>query len=359
MSRPLRAEIDLEALRANLHRVRAVAPGSRVMAVIKANAYGHGFVPVARTLADADGLAVACLDEALELRDAGIDTAILVLEGCLDPAELIEAARRDLAVVVHCEDQLRMLEMTRLVRPVKIWLKINTGMNRLGIDPADARGFHARLAALGAGRATVLMTHLAAADERDVSMTAQQVRCFDDAISGLSGPQSIANSAAILGHPVTHRDWVRPGIMLYGASPFADTVGADEGLIPVMTLQSELIAVRYCRAGDTIGYGGDWRCSEDMPVGVIAIGYGDGYPRHARPGTPVLVRGQRAPLVGRVSMDMITVDLRGVPDAVVGDTAVLWGRDLPVEAIAAGAGTISYELFCRLTRRVPMSYRNA
>lgn len=359
MSRPLRAEIDLEALRANLRRVRVVAPRSRVMAVIKANAYGHGLVPVARTLADADGLAVACLDEALALRDAGIDPPILLLEGCLDQAELIEAARQGVSTVVHCEAQLSMLEQTRLTHPITVWLKINTGMNRLGIAPDLARVFHARLAALSAVRTTVLMTHLSSADDRDATVTGRQTGCFDETIAGLGGPQSIANSAAILAHPDTHRDWIRPGIMLYGSSPFPDSVGGDEGLTAVMTLRSALIAIRDCRAGEAVGYGGAWRCPEDMRIGVVAIGYGDGYPRHARPGTPVLINGHRVQLVGRVSMDMITVDLRSLPDAAVGDGAVLWGRGLPIEEVAEGADTISYELFCRLTRRVPMSYRNA
>ncbi len=354
MSRPLRADVDLEALRANLRRARAVAPHSRVMAVVKANAYGHGLIPIARTLADADALAVACLDEALELRDAGVDTPILLLEGCLDPAELINAARHGLSTVVHSEDQLRMLEQTRLAHPISVWLKVNTGMNRLGIEPSEARAFHSRLAELGAG--TVFMTHLASADDREAGVTGRQLQCFDDAISGLEGPQSIANSAATLAHPNTHRDWVRPGIMLYGASPFPDSVGLDEGLVPVMTLRSALIAIRDCHAGEAVGYGGDWRCPEAMRIGVVAIGYGDGYPRHARSGTPVLIGGQCAPLVGRVSMDMITVDLRDIPDAAIGDDVVLWGNDLPVEAIAESSDTISYELFCRLTRRVPMGY---
>jgi len=359
VSRPLRAEIDLEALRANLRRVRHVAPYARVMAAIKANAYGHGVVPVAQALGhDVEGLAVACLEEALELRDTGVVVPILLLEGCLDVAELVEAARRDLSIVVHCEDQLCMLEKARLEHPTPVWLKINTGMNRLGIEPGMASAFHARLAALGADRVTVLATHLAEADDREATTTIRQLRCFDETIAGLGGPQSIANSAAILDRPDTHRDWVRPGIMLYGASPFADSVGVDEGLVPVMTLSSALIAIRDCCAGEAIGYGGDWRCPEAMRVGVVAIGYGDGYPRHARSGTPVLIRNRRAPLVGRVSMDMLTVDLREVPDAAVGDEVVLWGRDLPVEAVAESAGTISYELFCRLTRRVPVSYRN-
>ena len=346
MQRNARASIDLAALRHNLARVRDAAPRSRVMAAVKAEAYGHGMLRIAEALADADGFAVACLDEALALRDAGIEKPILVLQGAQSEAQLEAAATHEVSLCIHHQQQLRQLETARLSRPVSVWLKIDSGMHRLGVAPGEAPSIHAALAASANVKGTpALMTHFARADERDADATPAQIKTFDDAITGLAGEQSLANSAAILAWPHSHRDWVRPGSILDGSSPFVNGDATQDGLKPVMTLRAPLIAIRQMKKGDAIGYGASWTCPEDMPIGCIAIGYGDGYPRHAPSGTPVLINGQRAPLAGRVSMDLLTVDLRGIA-AKVGDSVTLWGRGLSVDEIARHAGTISYELTC-------------
>lgn len=347
------AVIDLDALRQNLARARAAAPGARVMAVIKANGYGHGLLRVAAALADADALAVARVGEGVQLRDAGSRMRIAVLEGCFDERELAEAAGRDLDLVFHHPDQIRLLELARLRRPLRCWLKVDSGMHRLGFALEEAADAHAALAAAAPGpERPGIMTHLANADDLADPYTRHQLEAFRPLAERLGAPVSISNSAGVLGWSAAHGDWVRPGLMLYGASPFVGGRAADHGLRPVMTLRSRLIAVNRYAAGDRIGYGGTYVCPEDMPVGVVAVGYGDGYPRHARTGTPVLVAGRRAPLVGRVSMDMISVDLRGVPEARVGDPAVLWGEGLPIEEIAECADTIPYQLTCAITARV-------
>ncbi len=350
--RPARARIDLGAMRHNLQQARKHAQGARVMAVIKANGYGHGILRAARGLAAADGFAVASLEEALQLREAGIDKKILLLEGFFEPDELDTIAARQLDLVIHQPQQLALLEQTRLAAPVGVWLKINTGMNRLGVAPEQAVPFYQRLVDHPDVSSVTLMTHFANADDRRDSYTRQQSARFYQCIDGLDAAVSCANSAALLFASGTLGQWVRPGIMLYGVSPFLASTGRDEDLKPVMTLESELIAVRQQRAGDPVGYGGAWVCPEDMPVGVVAIGYGDGYPRHAKTGTPVLVRGQRASLIGRVSMDMLTLDLRNVIDAQIGDRVVLWGDGLAVEEVAGCSGTIAYELLCQVTDRV-------
>ncbi len=321
-------------------------------AAVKAEGYGHGLVRVARTL-DADTFAVACIEEALTLREAGIDRPILLLEGVFEAAELPLCARHGLEIAVHHPEQVRLLETTRLERPLRIWLKIDTGMHRLGLGPETVSAVWRRLSDCPAVRPDIgLMSHLARADERDCAYTLRQLRTFEAATAGLPGERSLANSAGILGWPPTHFDWVRPGIMLYGASPFVDGLAADEDLRPVMTLQTRLIAINRLRKGEPVGYGGTWTCPEDMDVGVAAVGYGDGYPRHAPSGTPVLLNGRLGTLIGRVSMDMITLDLRQHPEARIGDSVVLWGEGLPVERIAQTAGTISYTLLCGVTARV-------
>ncbi len=360
MSRAIEAHIDLSACQANLHTVRRHAPSSRVLAVIKAGGYGHGLVRVARALAHAganwstgaDAFGVASIDEALQLREAGITTPIVLLEGFFETEELADIAARELVTVVHHPWQLAALEATRLSRPLAVILKIDTGMHRLGFDPGEVAAAYRRLVACPAVDGIQFMTHLACADERGNEATLRQIDVFAAATADLPGARSIANSAAVLQWPASHADWVRPGIMLYGVSPFPDTVGRDEGLAPVMTLKSRLIGVRRCRRGDTVGYGASWRCPEDMPVGIVAAGYGDGYPRSAPAGTPVLVKARRVPLVGRVSMDMLCVDLRSLPHAEVGDEVILWGAGLPVEEVARHAGTIPYELLCRVNARV-------
>ncbi len=361
MSPRVEALISLSALRHNLQCVRQAAPGCHVVAAIKANGYGHGLVEVASALGDADYLGVACLDEALHLRNAGIRSPILLLEGVLAAQELVQIQEHDLAIVVHQQNQIDWLKtfVAKQNRPFEVWLKIDTGMHRLGFDPALAAHAHAQLCAIPAVAALkVVMSHLANADDRTDGKTDQQIRCFQQTLSEWDLPRSLANSAAILAWPEAHGQWVRPGIMLYGVSPLQGQVGLDHDLRPVMTLSSRLIAAKQVAAGETVGYGGTWCCPEDMLVGVVAVGYGDGYPRHASNGTPVLVNGRRVPLIGRVSMDMITVDLRSQPLAAAGDSVVLWGEGLPVEEIAQAAGTIAYELLCGVSKRVEFQYRD-
>lgn len=322
-------------------------------AAVKAEGYGHGLVRVARAL-DADAFAVACIEEALALREAaGIDRRIVLLEGVFEADELALCARHALDVAIHHPEQLRMLELARLERPLRVWLKIDSGMHRLGLAPETAPAIFQRVRDCPAAHAEIgLMSHLARADERDCDYTRQQLQTFEAATAGLPGERSLANSAGILGWPRTHFDWVRPGIMLYGASPFVDSLAPDEDLRPAMSFHTRLIAIRRLRRGEPVGYGGTWLCPEDMDVGVAAVGYGDGYPRHAPSGTPVLVNGRAAALVGRVSMDMITLDLRQHPEARIGDPVLLWGEGLPVERIAQAAGAISYTLLCGVTARV-------
>jgi alanine racemase len=350
--RATRVEIDLGALRHNLTVARAAAPGSRVMAAIKANGYGHGLQRVARALAQADAFGVACINEALELRRSGIRQPIVLLEGFFHADELPLIGSNGLETVIHRPGQLEALEAYRGRPPLRVWIKVDSGMHRLGFPPETVAAVHARLLACAGVEFAGFVTHLANADDRQDPKTRSQLDTFAAATGGLPGLRSIANSAGVLGWPASHGDWVRPGVMLYGVSPFCAGSGGQHDLRPVMTLRSELIAVNRLDAGATVGYGGSWRCPEAMPVGVVAVGYGDGYPRHAAPGTPVLVNGRRVPLIGRVSMDMITVDLRSQPDAAVGAPAVLWGDGLPVEQVADQAGTIAYELLCGVTQRV-------
>ena len=361
MTRATRAVIDLAALRHNLQVSRQAAPNSRHMAIIKAHAYGHGMVRIAQALDEADAFGVALLEEAIPLREAGVSKPILLLEGFTSAEDLTLIRGYNLDCVVHHESQLRILEAAS-GDPIRVWLKIDTGMHRLGFNTAEAKSVYQRLQNCAMVKQPItLMTHLANADDLDDSFSEQQLKTFYEAIAfadvdSADIPCSIANSAGVLGWPASHADWVRPGIMLYGVSPFVGKHAGGHELQPVMTLESELIAINNFRQGDRIGYGGSWTCPQDMPVGVVAIGYGDGYPRHARPGTPVLVNGQRVQLIGRVSMDMVTVDLRQQAKAAVGDPVILWGRGLPVEEVADYASTIGYELLCSVTSRVRFDY---
>ncbi len=364
MTRPVRARINLQALAHNLSRARKAAPDSRIMAVIKANAYGHGVIPVARALAAADAFAVASLEEAMQLREAGVRHEILLLEGVFDAGELELAVTHQLQLVVHCEQQVRWLEQFRSGASVHLWLKVDTGMHRLGFAPDVAQAMWQRLQRLSYVKTGGLrwLSHLACADElsspvndRQLERFAEVMR-FSESLQGRAVEGSLANSAALLTRPDMHFDWVRPGIMLYGASPLLPAHTADAALRPVMTLESRLIAVHQRRKDEAIGYGQTWVCPEDMPVGIVAAGYGDGYPRHAPSETPLLLNGKPVGLLGRVSMDMLCVDLRSQPQAQPGDPVVLWGEGLPVETLAQQAGTISYELFCKLSPRVPRVY---
>lgn len=321
------------------------------MAIIKANGYGHGLVWTARTLREADAFGVASVEDAVALRDAGIKQPILLLEGFFYPNELPALQRYKLDSVVHHEQQVEALEQLKPAGTIDLWVKVDTGMHRLGISPESVPGVVQRLRACATAGTIRLLSHFPSADNPSDACTPVQIQKLESLEANLE--RSLANSAGIVHWPASHLDWVRPGIMLYGASPMIGMSAAKLDLKAVMTLRSELIAVNARRKGDTVGYGGDWACPEDMPVGVVAIGYGDGYPRHVPSGTPVLVNGVRVPLIGRVSMDMATVDLRSQPKAQPGDPVVLWGEGLPVEEIAAQSGTISYDLLCRVTARVP------
>jgi len=351
MSRDTVAEIDTAALRHNLGVVREMAPRSRVVGVVKADGYGHGIGTVAGALATADVLAVATIDEGRAVRESGWGGRLLLLEGFASGEEYDAARSLAAEFVVHEPGQLALLE-ARGAPGELAWLKLDTGMHRLGFPPADAAALRARLVELTGASPPVLMTHFACADDPASPMTGGQLENFAAAVRGLDGDRSLANSAALINFPEARAELVRPGILLYGVSPVPGKTGADHGLRPVMTLRCPLLAINQVRAGDTLGYGARYRCPEDMPVGVAAIGYGDGYPWTAADGTPVLVNGRRARLAGRVSMDMITVDLRGHEDARVGDTVTLWGDGLPVEEVAAHAGLIPYQLVCGVTGRV-------
>lgn len=353
MSRNALATLHADALRHNLARVREAARGARVMAVVKADAYGHGLERVAQALASAEAFGVSTFEEAERLRAAGHQQRIVLLSGFDDAADFDRMRRHRLEAVVHHAFQLDLLERHGAGDPLRVWLKLDTGMHRLGFPAATAGDAHARLRALACVDPDIgLMTHFASSDEFEGEQTRAQLQAFAEATARLAGDRSLANSAAILGWPEAHAQWVRAGGALYGMSVAAGKSGADFGLQPAMTLSTRLLAVNRIARGEPVGYSATWYCPEDMPVGVAAIGYGDGYPRGAPSGTPVLVRGVRVPLVGRVSMDLVTLDLRGLPEAEVGDPVVLWGRGLPVEEVAAHAGTIGYALTCAVTRRV-------
>ena len=352
MSRDTNAIIDLPALAHNVDRVRAMAPDAKLMAVVKADAYGHGLERCLPALAGADVLAVATLNEARSIRRLNSHVSILLLEGVTERAELSEVGELGLELVVHHADQIEWIESTRSELSRRVWLKIDSGMHRLGFELEQAEQLYRRMLQWPGVDEVVLMSHFACADQAEHTLNRKQIQAFDAAVSGLDAGHCLANSAAILNFPDSHRQWVRAGLMLYGISPLADNCGADLGLRPVMRLDSKLIAVKRIRAGDTIGYGARYVAPNDMRIGVIAIGYGDGYPRNMPDGTPILVNGHIASLAGCVSMDMTTVDLSDQPEAGVGDPVTLWGGPLPIETIAERVGTIPYELVCRVTQRV-------
>jgi alanine racemase len=350
MTRPLFAQINLAALRANLALVRSKSPKAQVLAVVKANAYGHGVTRVLPALEEADGLALLELDTAVSLRERHYTRRILLLEGFFEERELAEIAAHRLATVVHDAEQLAMLEKAVLPRPLEVFIKVNTGMNRLGFAPEDVRAVCDRLAHAPSVAALRLMTHLARAEDEDGIKA--PLAAFDDACRGLPYPRSIANSAGVIRHDEVGGDIVRPGIMLYGASPFPFDTAEMLGLQPVMTLRSEIIGVQELRAQDAVGYGGTYSAARPHRIGVVAGGYADGYPRHAPNGTPVLVCGKKVRMAGRVSMDMLTVDLSEVPEARVGSPVVLWGEGLPIDDVAGAASTVGYQLLCNVAPRV-------
>jgi len=348
--------IDSAALKHNLQRIKELAPKQAVLAMIKANAYGHGLWNIVSALDDVDALGVARLQDALILRARGMLQRIVVMNGFANEQELRACAQQNLEAVIHTPQQLEILQQGSLVQPINAWLKINTGMNRLGFPLNQAQDAYDFLQnSPNIKKPITLMTHFACADELANPMTTEQMQLFNEVSKHWQGARSLANSAAILGWPDALGDWVRPGIILYGCSPFIGNVGTDHNLKPVMTLASSLIAIYDRFKGDKVGYGSMYECEEAMRVGIVAIGYGDGYPRHAPSGTPVWIHHQRCPLVGRVSMDLIAVDLRACPNAAIGDKVVLWGPQLPVEYIARQAGSIGYELLCNMARYHPYS----
>ena len=350
------AVIRLSALRHNLQRVRELAPNSQVMAAIKADAYGHGALQVAAALDQADSLAVATLEEAMQLHWHGESRPVVVLGGVQHLAEMRTAAEHGFQLVIHDDSHIEFLRQLEPVWNLTVWVKLDTGMHRLGFDPNRAGELQQLLVDTPHVRLIGWMTHFACADDLAHPLTEQQLSRFEEALVGIDGDRSIANSAGIMAWPASHADWVRPGIMLYGSSPFMGNPAADYGLQPVMSLRSNLISIHEVAAGEGVGYGQTWVCPQNTTVGVVGVGYGDGYPRHAPNGTPVSIAGQRLPIIGRVSMDMICVDLGELPSASVGDVVELWGDSISVDEIAEAAGTISYELFCRLTGRVETLY---
>lgn len=358
MSRGTRAVISLAALQHNLSIVRRVAPASSVLAVVKADAYGHGLVPVARALAvGSDALGVATFEEGMSLKLAGIERPVLLMEGVLSTAQLQQAAQQGFQIVVHQPWQLSMLLEAQLASPLTVWLKVDTGMHRLGIAANGCALFWQQLQSSANVKAVVLMSHLACADEPDHPLNQQQGELFSRLRQSVGATAaSFANSAATLNRPDFHYQWVRPGLMLYGATPFAPSSGAVQSMQPVMHLQSRIISRTRVPAGDSVGYGATWRADRDTDVAVVAIGYGDGYPRHLSADAQVLIDGQRCAVLGRVSMDMITVDVTALPDAGPNTQVTLWGPGLPVEEVAVWANTINYELLCQVTGRVERIY---
>jgi alanine racemase len=347
VTRPARVVIDTDAARHNLARARALAPQQRIMAIIKADGYGHGLVRMASAFAAADAYGVACLEEARTLRDAVVERPIVLLEGPFAAAEIAEIAECGFETVIHCFEQIRYLESARIKKQLRVWVKIDTGMHRLGFPTADLAEARKRLMACSCVHPPLrVMSHFASAHDPAEASVDEQLSRFEAETADWAGERSLANSAALLSRRDTLAEWVRPGLMLYGISPFAGENGVDRDLRPVMELRSRLISVKQVSAGATVGYGGDWRAERDTTIGIVAMGYGDGYPRHAPSGTPVLIKGKRARLAGRISMDMLAVDLHGIDAPAVGDPVVLWGPELPVEVIAEYADTAPYELLC-------------
>ena len=352
------AEINLTALQHNLMRIKEMAPRSRVMAVLKANAYGHGLVTIAQHLQAADAFAVARIDEALALRAGGLTKPIVLLEGFFDASDLPILLANNFETIIHDENQLIALEQAELEAPIATWLKVDTGMHRLGIEPEQLEHFYARLKSTKNAKSKVrLMTHFPCADDIDNNKTDAQIAHFSRLVGEKIEQTCLANSAGIIAWPQSHGDWIRPGLMLYGVSPMLSQTGSEHGLAAVMALKTRVIAKRHIPAGEHVGYGGRWQSKQATQLAVVAMGYGDGYPRHAKIGTPVVINGKRYGIVGSVSMDMITVDIGEQNEQVaVGDEVEMWGEHLPVEEVARCADTIPYELLCNVTPRVSYQY---
>jgi alanine racemase len=353
MPRPIRATISGAALAHNLGVARAQAGTAKIWSVLKANAYGHGLLRAARALAASDGFAILDIGEALALREAGIAKPILMLEGFFKPEDIAAAVQHRLTPVIHSMEQVEMLEKSRVEGRLAVYLKVNSGMNRLGFTVDNVRLAWNALKANAAVESVTLMTHFADADGE--TGVAPQLQWFNELTQPFEAPRSLANSAALLRFAEeTRADWVRPGIMLYGCSPFTFKSAEELGLKPAMTLTSEIIGVQNLQAGERVGYGQTYEAGQEMTIGVVACGYADGYPRHAPSGTPVLVAGQRTRTVGRVSMDMLCVDISDIAEAYIGTPVTLWGEGLSADEVATSAGTVSYQLLCALSPRVPV-----
>lgn len=364
MTQRVLARINLAAVRNNLDKVGQLAPESKIMAVVKANAYGHGVADITSALQAADGFAVASVEEGLELRElgreSGVEKSICVLSAFYSCGDIPLLIRYRLTPNLHSQYQVALLEAYNPApNPLNVWLKFDSGMHRVGIQPGHLDEILTRLEAIEWIGNIGLMSHLACADDVSNDYSNRQIDTFEACTRGYSKmPRSLANSAGIVAWPKSRMNWVRPGIMLYGSSPMLDQSAETLGLQPVMTLESKLISIQQLNEGDSIGYGSTWTCDESMPVGVVACGYGDGYPRQAPSGTLVLIEGIKVPIIGRVSMDMISVDLRACPGAKIGSKVILWGEGLPVDDIAKAAGTISYQLLCSVASRVPRVVQN-
>jgi len=356
------AVISRRAVRHNYQRIKSIAPNSKVISVLKANAYGHGLLEMASILDHSDAFGVARLEEALAIRKGNINKPILLMEGFFERADINVLIRHNIQTVIHSLEQIRSLEsmpqlITPLQSPLKVWLKIDTGMNRLGISPSQFDEALLRLKAIDYIDPDInFMTHFACADDLSNDFTHHQMNQFFQLLEHQPGQLTLANSAGILAWPQSHADWIRPGLLLYGCSPMEDRIGEQDGFIAAMTLTTSVIAIKPLSKGENVGYGAHWQAPHDTQLGVIAIGYGDGYPRHARAGTPVLINGKRYPIVGRVSMDMITVDLGHEHCVTCGDAVIMWGSELPVEEIAQWSDTICYELILQLTSRVDITF---
>lgn len=345
-------DLDISALQHNFHRVQQLAPNRKILAMVKANAYGHGAEKIAKGLPNADAFGVSTINEAIQLRNANIKQDIVLMQGFNSAEDLSIISSFNLQVVIHDWSQLNFLEQQYLTMPLVIWIKIDTGMHRLGFEPQALPEITHRLQKINnIEKSFRYMTHFASSEQLHNPFTQNQYQEFLNATENLPGLKSLANSAAILGWPNTHGDWVRPGLILYGVSPFPQKMGSDHDLKPVMNWHSSLMVVHQLKKGDGIGYNSTFICPEDMPVGVVAAGYGDGYPRQAKNGTPVLVNNNRVPIIGRISMDMLTVDLRNQPDAKIGDIVLFWGMGLPIEEIARSVEMSPYQLLCGVRQR--------
>lgn len=357
------ANISRKAVRHNFERIKTIAPNSRIISVLKANAYGHGLLEMASILSDSDAFGVARLEEALAIREGNFDKAILLMEGFFDIGDIDVLIKHQVQTVIHSLAQIDALEemattlKSACLPPLKVWLKVDTGMNRLGISPSQFPEALSRLKGVNYVDDDInFMTHFSCADDVDNDFTTQQMHDFYQLVEGHGGELTLANSAGILSWPQSHADWIRPGLLLYGCSPMLHRTGEQDEFVAAMTLSTSVIAIKPLAKGENVGYGAHWRAPQNTQLAVIAIGYGDGYPRHAKSGTPVLINGKRYPIVGRVSMDMITVDLGSEHQVSCGDNVIMWGPQLPVEEIAQWSDTICYELILQLTSRVDITF---